>query len=502
MRRMTLRFGAAGALAVLALAGCSDFRTLFTAHADTAAEAGGMQLETDRLADILATAKRPQPITREAAEYLAGAWADYALFAQAVARNQLPTDSASVAEAIWPELAELKGTRFHDTLLAQRSVMSDTAADSLYRSDVRVLQHILFGMRPNTPDSARSLTRRKAQGALTRVKRGADFGSLASTLSEDGGSKADSGFLPPSPRGRFVPAFDSVGWTLAPGQVSGLVETPFGLHIIRRPALKDVRGRLAGYLETSAGARLDSLFMDSLATASDIEVLSETPSTMRAAAESPEDYRNSDKTLVRFRGGELTAKEYLRWVRALPPHLTAQLRQAHDTMLTQFARVITQNVLLLRTAEKSGVQIAPEEWADLRQRFLSQLDTLKAEMDLTSPDLTDSTVAVSEREKIAAMKVDQYFEGLVGRKFRLRPIPPSLAGILRERMPYRIVDAGVNRAVTLAEERRSASDTSAAPQDAGGAIQPAPGPAPVPGASGPAPAARPSAPAVNDSARR
>ena len=37
----------------------------------------------------------------------------------------------------------------------------------------------------------------------------ADFGQLASQLSEDPGSKADSGFLPPGPKGRFVASFDS-----------------------------------------------------------------------------------------------------------------------------------------------------------------------------------------------------------------------------------------------------------------------------------------------------
>ena len=42
-------------------------------------------------------------------------------------------------------------------------------------------------------------------------------------------------FCLPSPKGKFVAAFDSAGWTLAPGAVSGVVETPFGFHIIKRP---------------------------------------------------------------------------------------------------------------------------------------------------------------------------------------------------------------------------------------------------------------------------
>jgi hypothetical protein len=482
MRRISLRFGAIGALAAFTLTGCSDFRDLFSAHADAAAEAGAMELPSERLADILASAKGRQHISRESAEFVAGTWVGYALLAQAVARGEVPTDSASVAEAVWPEISELKGSHFHDTLMARRTELSDSATDSLYRAaDVRVIQHILFGMKPNTPADQRSATRRKAEGTLTKVRGGANFGALASQLSEDRGSKADSGYLPPGPRGRFVPAFDSAAWSLAPGQVSGLVETQFGLHIIRRPAADDVRPRLAGYLETRAGQRLDSLFMDSLAAAHDIEVLSGAPAAMRAASESPDDSRRSTKSLVRFRGGELTVQEYLRWVRALPPQLTAQLRQANDSMLGEFARVLTQNVLLLRTADSAGIEVTPEEWVGLRQRYLSQLDTLKAEMELAGPDLVDSTIALSEREKIAELKVEKYFDGLVSGKARLRPLPSALAGLLRDRMPYRIHDAGVNRAVELAKELRAADTTKA-----DSPMQPAPGPAPVPGAAPPA----------------
>ena len=54
---------------------------------------------------------------------------------------------------------------------------------------------------------------------------------------------------------------------------------------------------------------------------------------------------------MKFTGGALTVKDYLRWVRALPPQYTSQLREANDTMLIKFARILTQNVLLLREAD-------------------------------------------------------------------------------------------------------------------------------------------------------
>jgi peptidyl-prolyl cis-trans isomerase D len=486
MHRSSLRSGLLGvALAASALTGCSNFRDLFSAHADTAAEAAGMELSSERLAQIMAGARSRQRLTRETAEFVASTWVEYALLSQAVARNQLPTDSASVAEAVWPELSELKGSHFHDSLVARRSAVSDSATDSLYgAAGPRLFQHILFGLRPNATPETKSATRKKAEGTLTRLRGGANFGVLASQLSEDPGSKADSGYLPPSPRGRFVPAFDSAGWSLAPGQMSGLVETPFGYHIIRRPALSDVRGRLGRYLTERASVRLDSMYMDSLAGAYKVEVLDDAPRSMREAWESPDESRRSDKALVRFTGGELTVREYLRWVRALPPQYSAQLRQANDTVLGQFAKVLAQNVLLLREADSAGIRITADEWSDLQARYLSQLDTLKREMHLDVPELSDSTTPVDMRQRIAALKVEQYFDSLVAGKIRLRPIPSALAILLREKFPYRVNDAGLNRSVELAQQLRS-QDTMQVERP-GDLLKRAPGPAPVPGAA-PAP---------------
>src|SRR5919107_1391088 len=114
MRRQTLGAGVLSAVLVGAagLTGCSTFRDLFSAHADVAAEAAGMELPAERLAQILAGARGQQRVTREGAEFVANTWVDYALFAQSVAQGKLPTDSAGVAEVLWPEISELKGTHF------------------------------------------------------------------------------------------------------------------------------------------------------------------------------------------------------------------------------------------------------------------------------------------------------------------------------------------------------------------------------------------------------
>ncbi len=222
MRQLTHRAGLMSALLATAtgLTGCSNFRDLFSAHADVAAEAGGMELSSDRLAQILAGAGGRQKITREAAEFVAGTWVEYALFAQAVAKNQLPTDSADVAEALWPEISELKGTHYHDTLMASRTALSDSAADSLYRvPDVRVLQHILFGVRPNSPAEARGATRKKAEGTLTRLKGGASFDALADSRFIDSTAPAISSCA-------TAPAFSAVVSTPVPSALVRIRTSP------------------------------------------------------------------------------------------------------------------------------------------------------------------------------------------------------------------------------------------------------------------------------------
>jgi peptidyl-prolyl cis-trans isomerase D len=465
-------------LLAAALTGCGSFRDLFSAHAKVAAQAGSQELSSERLAQILSSAKGIKP-SHETANFVSNVWVDYALFAQAAANGKLPFDSAGIAQVVWPEVAELRGSHWHDTLTARRSNISPSAADSVYKADqVRVLQHILFRVQPNAVPEVRNVARKKAQGTLNRLKGGADFSTLASELSEDPGSRMERGFLPASPKGKFVTAFDSAGWTLAPGAMSGVVETPFGYHIIKRPKQDEARQRLSSFLAQSAGTRLDSIYMDSLALINKIKVASGAAAAMRSAGQDPDAARRSKKTLVSFKGGELTIGEFMRWVQALPPQYMAQLKQADDSMLTQFARILTQNVLLLKQADSAKINLTPEEWKGLVERYRGQLDTLRSEMGLDDATLGDSSVAAAERNKVAAQKLGEYFDRLTGGKARLRPLPSALAILLRDRSSYRINDAGINSAIELATAEQKKADSARA---GSGPIQPAPGPAPIPG---------------------
>ncbi len=94
-------------------------------------------------------------------------------------------------------------------------------------------RHILIRVDPGADDAAKSKARAEAEDVLKQVRAGGDFAALAKEHSKDPGSAAKGGDLGFFPRGRMVPAFDAAAFALEPGQVSDVVETPFGFHIIK-----------------------------------------------------------------------------------------------------------------------------------------------------------------------------------------------------------------------------------------------------------------------------
>lgn len=88
----------------------------------------------------------------------------------------------------------------------------------------------------------RKEARKRAEQVLERLARGEAFEDLARALSDDG-SKARGGFLGSGEQGTWVPAFEAAAFALQVGEVSGIVETPFGFHVIRRDGLEEVRLR-------------------------------------------------------------------------------------------------------------------------------------------------------------------------------------------------------------------------------------------------------------------
>jgi peptidyl-prolyl cis-trans isomerase C len=93
-------------------------------------------------------------------------------------------------------------------------------------------RHILLTVHPNADENTRKGVRDKMDGIIEQLANGADFATLANTYSDDE-SSADGGDLGYFQHGQMVKPFDDAAFALNVGEISGIVETVYGLHVIK-----------------------------------------------------------------------------------------------------------------------------------------------------------------------------------------------------------------------------------------------------------------------------
>lgn len=116
----------------------------------------------------------------------------------------------------------------------------DENASRWTKAEDRRASHILILAEAGAPAAERSAAREKAEALLARLRRDpGGFESLARAESQDPGSAANGGDLGFFGRGAMVKPFEDAVFAMRPGEISPVVETDFGYHIIR---LDELRG--------------------------------------------------------------------------------------------------------------------------------------------------------------------------------------------------------------------------------------------------------------------
>jgi parvulin-like peptidyl-prolyl isomerase len=108
-------------------------------------------------------------------------------------------------------------------------------------------------------------TREQAEAALARIRAGEDFAAVAREVSKDTGSASAGGDLGCQPRGQFVAAFEDAAFAATPGEVTGPVETEFGVHLLLVrakgvPPFEEIANAIRQYLEQQRASGANPAF--------------------------------------------------------------------------------------------------------------------------------------------------------------------------------------------------------------------------------------------------
>ena len=156
----------------------------------------------------------------------------------------------------------------------------DENKDKFTRGETVRASHILCGVDAKATAEEKEKAREKAEKLRKELAAGADFATLAKENSTCP-SSTQGGDLGYFGRGQMVPAFEKAAFALKPGQISDVVETQFGYHIIKLTdkkgpetiSFKDVRPRIDEYLKNQKVQAAVKAYLDEARKGATIEML-------------------------------------------------------------------------------------------------------------------------------------------------------------------------------------------------------------------------------------
>ena len=462
--------------ATLGIAACDGFKEALTAHVDVVARAGTQELSVTRLADLIGNAK--VPLRKDVATAVTDIWITYQLLGYAAAHDDTLRDAKLAEAAMWSSVAQEKSKAFYDHISKEWGKIDSASLPAKYAAgDMYAARHILLmsprdGMTKKSRDSVRAELEK-----IHRTVTAANFADVAKAKSQDG-SKSNGGALGVFPPGAMVKEFETALKALKPGEVSGIVETQYGYHIIKRQTYDEVAADFAKAYKSIATQKAESTFMAGLESNALVTVKAGAAKTVKALAQDFDGYRQDKTALVTWKGGgSLTAGRLVEWLGAMPPQsrIREQLTQAPDTAIPYFLKQVARNELILHAADSAKTLPDSGAMENIRNAFFGQVAGAMSELKVAPFFLKDSAKTASERERLAASRVDAYFDLLLNEKAQFVNVPEPVGSALRKKYESRIVAAGIERAIERATKIRQVADSTRAAQAPPSAV-------PMPGA--------------------
>ncbi|MEX2179356.1 MAG: peptidylprolyl isomerase [Gemmatimonadaceae bacterium] len=447
------------------LAGCDSLREALTTHVDVVAKAEDRELSVTRSGDLLGNTTLQIPINRETAMIVADLWMNYQLLGVAAARGDSLGDQQLIDDATVGITANERLRRYMAS--AGGSTVADSASETTYTQaagGIMVARHILFQFPGGASQEQKDSVRRRAETIRAQVT-SRNFADMARRHSTDG-SAAQGGNLGAFRRDDMVKPFSDAVASLQPGEISGLVETQYGYHIIQRPTYADARAQYDPMFAEGAEQRAESVFVAGVEADADIEVRADAAAQAKAAARDLAAHRQNTDVMATYTGGRLTVSRFVRWVESFQPQarIPQQMAGAPDSLVRLFVRSIARNEVLLMKADSAGIVMTPAEKEQLYGEFRGLIVALWQQLGIDPLMLADSARNQPERERLAAARVDAYLDRMMTGQAQPLTVPSPVQSVLTATYSWKINSAGVDRAVERARKLRASADSARSAQ--------------------------------------
>jgi peptidyl-prolyl cis-trans isomerase C len=456
MTRVVALAALAGALTFTA---CDGFGQAMTSHTDVLARAGGHELSVAQVTDMLTPATRIPP-QAEVVDAVANLWIDYTLLGLAMAEDTT-LQNLNLDAIVIPFFNQQLVYELRDRVIAVDTAISDEELRRLFdqeqpNAEVRA-RHILFRMPADAAPQVRDSIAARAQQVLEQARGGADFAQLAAQYSEEPNAAERGGDLGYFGPGQMVQPFEEAAFRLNAGQVSDLVETPFGIHIIKveDKRLPDFDAMKDQFRETTVQnrfAQAEDQYLTQLTEGKRLEVQEGAVDVARELARRPTSQlnrRQAQRPMVRYTDGSLTAGEYLVLMQQRPAQQRAAVASASDDQLRDWLRLLARDEILIEEAQRQGLSTPQAEQDSARLQLRQQMRDAAREAGL----LPIVPAAGENAGQAVQRQVMGLLSGIINGERNVVQLGAATF-TLRERYSAEVLERAIPTVVAQVQERR------------------------------------------------
>lgn len=406
------------------------------------ARTGDWTLSEDRLAELLVLAQ-PFPLDSVPAVQLVRHWQGAAALALRSAAGDSLLGAEALEAASWLDRREALLAADREARLGASAAPSPEAVVGAFQGgSLRLVAHVLRRVGPETSSAERVLQQRTAERILGSIVEGASWNDVV-TESEDAATRDAAGLMGLFSRGELPSNLDRAAFRLEPGQVSGVVQTRQGFHILYRPRFEEVSLVFAARLRERRLAEADAAAAEEARAASGMELSPVATHLIGLVAQDPDGWLDSAAPLATWDEGVLDASATARWLIFLAATSRAELAVADEEAKTDLVRELATRELRLASLQQREAGFA-EAHAD-------EIEYWTGELALDAPD-------APSRSALA-----RHMETVVSRQGQARSLSPLLEAWLLDRAGTEVRATGVLAALVKARTMLAGAGASAAP---------------------------------------